>query len=470
MNSLRCRQVRPAPRFYIASLGCPKNTVDSNGMAILLQRAGYQATSDPDLADVLIVNTCGFIAPARAESLETLRGLAADLRPEQRLIAAGCWSQREPETLMEMVPQVAAVLGTRSWHRLPALLEELRQHPARLSYIEERPMVLPEEAGTGGYVISGASAFLKIADGCSRRCAFCAIPLIKGPHVSRSVEAILDDARRLQELGVLEINLISQDSTYYGHDLGMQEGLATLLERLATAAPEIPWLRVLYAFPGYVTPRLIAVLATHPQVLPYVDIPLQHAQPDVLRRMRRPADVDGVRRAVERLRQAMPEVCLRTTFIVGFPGETEAEYRTLLDFVEELRFDRVGVFKYSREVGTPAAELPDDVPEDVKDARLEALMAAQQAISLEKNRALVGTRLPVLLEGSGDGLTVGRSYRDAPEIDGLVLIRGELPVHRLVTVDIEEALVYDLVGKVVSADPDFRPRRSRKMTAAVKLL
>ena len=452
MNSRPHRQSPPDPRFYIASLGCPKNTVDSNGMAILLQRAGYQSTSDPDLADVLVVNTCGFIAPARAESLETLQDLAAGLRPEQRLIAAGCWSQREPETLMAMVPQVDAVLGTRSWHKLPALLEELQQRPAeRLIYTEERPMVLPEEAGTGGYVISGASAFLKIADGCSRRCAFCAIPLIKGPNVSRPVAAILDDARRLQELGVLEINLISQDSTYYGHDLGMQEGLATLLERLVTAVPEIPWLRVLYAFPGYVTPRLIEVLATHPQVLPYVDIPLQHAHPDVLRRMRRPADVAGVRRMVERLRQTVPEVCLRTTFIVGFPGETEAEFRALLDFVEELRFDRVGVFKYSHEVGTPAAELSDDVPEDVKGARLEALMVAQQAISLEKNRALVGARLPILLEGSGDGLTVGRSYRDAPEIDGLVLIRGELPVRRLVTVDIEEALVYDLIGKVVES-------------------
>jgi ribosomal protein S12 methylthiotransferase len=446
------KQQEAGPRFYIASLGCPKNTVDSSGMAVLLQRAGYEATQQPTEADVVIVNTCGFIGPARAESLEYLQELAEQSRGDQKVVAAGCWAQREPEKLLDLVPELDAVIGTRTWHALPALLAELRQRPERLIHTEQRRAVLPEEAGAPGYALSGPSAFLKIAEGCSRQCAFCAIPLIKGPTVSRSVESILEDAVRLQELGVLEINLIAQDSTFYGSDLGMEDGLAFLLERLVERVPYVPWLRVLYAFPGYVTPRFVDVMAEHPQVLPYVDIPLQHAHPNVLRRMRRPPDVGKVRCTVETLRERMPQVCLRSTFIVGYPGETEEEFLTLLHFIEDMRFDRVGVFKYSHEPGTPAAELEDDVPEEVKDARLDALMVAQQRISLEKNRALVGQELTVLLEGVGDGLTVGRSYRDAPEIDGLVLISEELAPRRLIRVRVSQAMVYDLVGEPVSEE------------------
>jgi len=444
------KQPESGPRFYIASLGCPKNTVDSSGMAVLLQRAGYEATQQPTEADVVIVNTCGFIGPARAESLEYLQELAEQSRGDQKVVAAGCWAQREPEKLLELVPELDAVIGTRTWQALPALLAELRQRPERLIHTEQRRAVLPEEAGAPGYALSGPSAFLKIAEGCSRQCAFCAIPLIKGPTVSRSMESILEDAARLQELGVLEINLIAQDSTFYGYDLGMEDGLAFLLERLVERVPRVPWLRVLYAFPGYVTPHFVDVMAEYPQVLPYVDIPLQHAHPDVLRRMRRPSDVGKVRRTVETLRERIPQVCLRSTFIVGYPGETEEEFLALLEFIEDMRFDRVGVFKYSHELGTPAAELEDDVPAEVKDARLDALMVAQQRISLEKNRDLVGQELTVLLEGVGDGLTVGRSYRDAPEIDGLVLISEELAPQRFIRVRVSQAMVYDLVGEPVS--------------------
>jgi len=450
VKSKKYRKTKKQERFYIVSLGCPKNTVDSNGIALLLQRSGYSAVEDPEQADVLIVNTCGFIALARGESLETLQDLASHLRPDQQLIAAGCWAQREPEALMGYVPRLDAVIGTRTWHQLPALVEALANNHERLIYTEDRPVVMPEKVGAPGYAMFGASAFLKIADGCSRRCAFCAIPDIKGPTVSRSVEAIVKDARDLQDQGVLEINLIAQDSTYYGHDLGMEDGLALLLERLVQEIPEVPWLRILYTFPGYVSPRLIDVMAQYPQVLPYVDIPLQHAHPDMLRRMRRPSDVDWVRRIVHDLRERMPEVCIRTTFIVGFPGESEGEFQTLIDFVNEMRFDRVGVFEYSHELGTPAAALPDDVPLDLKTDRKEALMLTQQAISLDKNRALIGKRLPVLLEGSGDDLTIGRSYRDAPEIDGLVLIPGEHAINRMVTVEIVDAMEYDVVGKIVA--------------------
>ncbi len=441
--------VRP-PRFYLTSLGCPKNTVDANAMTVLLQRAGFRPTRDVNEADVVIVNTCGFIAPARTESLETLEELAESLRPQQQLVAAGCWAQRDADRILEAVPRVNALLGTRSWTSIVDLVQHLASSPgATLSLIEDRLVAMPEEAVAPGYAISGRSAFLKIAEGCNRQCAFCAIPAIKGPAVSRDIDAILKDAGVLQAEGVLEINLIAQDATHYGHDQGLRDGLAHLLERLVEAVPEVPWIRVLYAFPGYVTSRLIAVLRDAPQILPYVDIPLQHAHPDVLRRMRRPPDMAQVRRTLDALREAMPDIALRTTFIVGFPGETEAEFLTLLDFVEEIQFDRLGVFAYSQEEGTAAAEMDDDVPADVKADRYEALMVAQQDISYARNLTFVGQRLSVLLEGTGDSLTVGRSYRDAPEIDGLVLIHEAATPQRIVEVEITDALVYDLTGKIV---------------------
>ena len=453
-------------RFYIASLGCPKNTVDSSNMAVLLQRAGYAPTLDAEQADILIVNTCGFIEAARQESLETMQALAADLRSDQHLVAAGCWAQREPDVLLDAIPRLDAVLGTRTWNDIVSVANQLFTETANslprttppLRRIANTAVTLPEAAGAPGFVISGPSAFLKVADGCSRMCAFCAIPAIKGTTVSRPISAVIDDARQLQALGVLEINLIAQDVTYYGRDMGLQDGLAQLLEQMLVEIPDVPWLRLLYAFPGFVTPRLIDVIAQSPQVLPYIDIPLQHAHPDVLRRMRRPADIDSVRRLVENLRTAIPDIALRTTFIVGFPGETESQFLTLLDFVNAMRFDRVGVFTYSHENGTAAAQLPDDVPPEVKEERREALMLTQQSISRRKNSTFVGKRLEVLLEGTGDGVTVGRSYRDAPEIDGVVLIREELRPNRLVTVKITDALEYDLIGRVVRTNPRGNPR------------
>ncbi len=422
-------------------------------MATLLSRAGYEATLQPEDADLVIVNTCGFIAPARQESLDTLRDLAQGLRANQRLVAAGCWAQRDPDAVMAAIPELDAVLGTRSWPEILSLAGQLlpQRHGPVLSRVADIPVALPEQVHAPGYVVSGASAFLKIADGCSRQCAFCAIPAIKGPFRSRSMEAIVEDVCQLQSMGVLEINFIAQDATHYGHDLGLKDGLAQLLERLVKVAPEVPWLRILYAFPGYVTPRLMEAMAQFPQILPYLDIPLQHAHPDVLRRMQRPADVDWVRRTVAQLRETLPDVALRTTFIVGYPGETEAEFQTLLDFVAEMRFDRVGVFTYSHEIGTAAAGLTDDIAPEEKEERRERLMLTQQDISLDLNSRWVGQRLPVLLEGVGDGLTVGRSYRDAPEIDGLVLIQEELTPQRMVTVEITEAMVYDLVGRVVES-------------------
>lgn len=467
-------------RFYLVSLGCPKNLVDSAGLATLLQRAGYAAAAIPEEADLLIVNTCGFIAPAREESLAVLRELAQTKKPGQRLIAAGCYSQRCPHELAEAVPDIDGLIGTRRWMDIMSLVEQLEALPSPpvgegrgggekpVYHLPETPTVGQDAPGVPRVAVQGASAYLKLADGCRRSCAFCAIPLIKGTGVSRPPETILADARWLAECGVQEIILIAQDTTDYGHDLSLSTGgrgaspfparqggrggksheeLVDLLARLVTAVPEVPWIRLMYAYPGRITERLIETMARHPQILPYLDVPLQHAHPDVLRRMRRPADVEGACRTVERLRAAMPEVAIRTTFLVGYPGETEAEFQTLLDFVAEAEFDRVGVFTYSHEEGTPAARLEDDVAPGVKESRRERLMEIQQPISLAKNQALVGRTLDVLIEGQGDGLSVGRSYRDAPEIDGLVLVQAELPVGEIVPVRITGALEYDLIGE-----------------------
>jgi len=441
--------------FYLISLGCPKNLVDSAGLATLLEQAGYTAAQAPDEANLLIVNTCGFIEPAREESRTVLRELALARKPGQQIVAAGCYSQRFPRELAEAVPGIDGLIGTRRWMDISALVERLQERRPQdveqgpVCHVPETPAVGQDVPGVPCATVQGASAYLKLADGCPRSCAFCAIPLIKGRAVSRRPEAALADAVWLAGRGVREIVLIAQDTTSYGRDLGMREGLAELLGQLVAAVPQVDWLRLMYAYPDRVTERLIETLARHPQILPYLDLPLQHAHPDVLRPMRRPADVERVRRTIERLRAAMPEIAIRTTFLVGFPGESEAEFQALLDFVAEMEFDRVGVFTYSHEAGTPAARLADDVPAEVKEERRARLMGVQQPISLAKNRALVGQMLDVLIEGQGDGVSVGRSYRDAPEIDGLVLVQAELPVGEIVPVRITAALEYDLVGEPV---------------------
>jgi ribosomal protein S12 methylthiotransferase len=432
-------------RYYLLSLGCCKNTVDSEGMSRLLQQADYAPTEDPTAARFLIVNTCGFIDIAKEESVGALRELAEAKRPGQLLIAAGCLSQRYGRQLAKEVPGLDGILGTRRWMEITALVE-------KLSSDGDRPLVMigdslaPDIASMPRSVVQGASAYLKIADGCSAPCAFCAIPLIKGPARSRPVEAIVGEARELVLQGVKEIILIAQDTTAYGRDQGQRDALPDLIQAILKAAPELPWLRLMYAYSQHITPRLIETMAGHTQVCHYLDIPLQHAHPDTLRRMNRPRDVARVRRLIAHLRQAMPDIALRTAFIVGYPGETEEEFKALLDFAEEIAFDRVGVFTYSREEGTLAADLPDQVANQVKEERYQRLMELQQSISFAKNQQMVGRTLNVLVEGSGKGLSVGRSYRDAPEVDGLVLVQEELTLGEIVPVLITGAMEYDLIG------------------------
>lgn len=435
--------------FHIVSLGCAKNTVDSDSMAQLLIRDGYRAVDTPRRANVLIVNTCGFIGPAKEESIDVLRELAAGKRKDQILIAAGCLTQRYGTEVAVKVPGIDGVLGTRRWMDIVQVVRQLRRgpHPEPLYH-------LPQDARTVGtdeqealrVSVAGASAYLKIADGCRRPCAFCAIPLIKGTAVSRPVENIIEEARQLRDLGVRELILIAQDTTDYGHDLGLKDGLAILLEQLTDSVPDMDWIRVMYAYPGYVTDRLIEVMATRKQVLPYLDIPLQHAHPKTLYRMRRPSNIDWVHRTLGKMRSAISNLAIRTTFIVGYPGETEEEYQALLNFVEEMRFDRVGTFQFSFEPGTTSESLGDPIPAEVKQERFERLMELQQNISLQINQSYVGKTLDVLVEGRDKGIAIGRSYRDAPEIDGMVFIEGEAPIGEIVPVRITGAMAYDLTG------------------------
>jgi len=437
-------------RYFLLTLGCAKNTVDSDSMAELLGRGGLLPAKRPALADVIIVNTCAFIGPAREESLSALRELAGKKRPGQWVIAAGCLSQRMGGELARLVPGLDGVIGTRRWMDILAVIEELRRRADTLPvvHLPPAPAIGTDERGVLRAAVRGASAYLKIADGCNRECAFCAIPAIKGPLVSRPIERILEEGRALQDWGVQELVLLAQDTTVYGRDLGMRDGLASLLEGLAEAAPRIEWIRVMYSFPGSVNDRLIDTMAAHPQVLPYLDLPLQHAHPAVLRRMLRPSDPGDARRMIDRMRARLPGLAVRTAFIVGYPGESEAEFDALMEFIRAARFDRVGCFLYSREEGTASAALPDDVAPALKEERRGRLMELQQGISLEENRKWVGRTLDVLVEGRRKGLAVGRSYRDAPEVDGVVLIEGDAAPGTIVSVRVTGALPYDLIGEI----------------------
>lgn len=422
-------------------------------MTQLLLRDGYRSVEDPTKANVLIVNTCGFIGPAKKESLDVLRELSGSKRSGQLLIAAGCLTQRYGVEVAQQVPGIDGILGTRRWMDIVQVVRELRKgpHPEPIYHLPtEAATVGTDEADTVRASVAGTSAYLKIADGCRRPCAFCAIPLIKGTAVSRPIETIINEARRLRDSGVRELVLIAQDTTDYGHDLGLKDGLAVLLEQLTDAVPDMDWVRIMYAYPGYVTDRLIEVMATRKQVLPYLDMPLQHADPKTLYRMKRPSNIGWVHKTLAKMRSTIPNLSIRTTFIVGYPGETETEFQSLFDFVNEIRFDRVGAFQFSFEPGTTSEPLGDPVLADVKQERYERLMELQQNISLQINQSYVGKTLNVLIEGRDKDISIGRSYRDAPEIDGMVLVEGKAKIGEIVPIKITGAMAYDLTGAPIT--------------------
>jgi ribosomal protein S12 methylthiotransferase len=434
-------------KYHLVTLGCAKNTVDSMRLESALRNARHAPVDAPEDADLLLVNTCGFIDAAKDESVEVTRELDELRRPGQLLYVIGCMTQIAESEVRAAVPGVDATFGVEQWDAIAAHLG-----PASETY-DIPAAALPS--------FGQPSAYLKISDGCDRPCTFCIIPTIKGRMHSGPARQLIAEARMHAAAGVKELVLVAQDSTAYGEDEGRRDGLAALLEQLAAEVPEVPWIRLMYAYPGRVTPRLAETIAALPNVVPYLDMPLQHGSNAVIRRMKRPT-LDKARRSIETMRNAVPDVVLRTTFIVGFPGETDEEFDELLDFVEEQRFDRLGAFTYSPQPGTPAADLADQVPDEVKEERYGALMELAQQISLESNREMIGRELDVLIESrepgtsmTGEPISIGRTYRDAPEVDGLALVKGVHQAGSMVRVRIDGALPYDLLCTPVDAPVDI---------------
>lgn len=437
------------PTVRLITLGCAKNEVDSEEIAGVLTQAGYRLDAQEASPEIVIINTCGFIEPAKREGIQVIKEALRQKRAGQvkQVIVAGCLVQREGESLREQFPEVDAFVGVGQMARFAEIVGTVRRTQTKLTEIQP-PHHRWAEVTTRLRSRTPWSAYLKVSEGCDHRCTFCTIPSFRGRHVSKPLERVLAEAEWLAQNGAKEINLIAQDTTQYGYDLYKQFMLPTLLKELAQV-DGIEWIRIHYAYPSRITDALIEAMATVPKVVPYLDVPLQHADRAILRAMRRPGDGQSYLKMIRKLREAMPTIAIRTTFIVGFPGETEEAFQNLLRFLEEAELDRVGAFLYSREKGTPSAEMPDQVPFRIKRARFDALMRAQQPISLRRNRAWVGKTMRVLIEGyTPDGLwAIGRSHRDAPEVDGLVYVRQCcVPPGEFVSVLIERADVYDVYG------------------------
>lgn len=431
----------------VVSLGCAKNRVDTELMLGILERGGFELTANEADADVLIVNTCGFIEPAKQESIDTLLSLA-EYKQKGRLkllVATGCLIQRYEKDLFDALPEVDLLLGVNQYERLPQALNEALGGK-RSAYCADDYHILSGERvlTTPPYM-----AYVRIADGCDNRCAYCAIPLIRGGFRSRPMEDVLAEIRELAAKGVREFVLVAQDTSRFGTDTQGRSLLPELMEK-AASIEGVEWLRVLYCYPDEVDERLLNTMAAHPNICRYIDLPLQHADPELLRRMNRRGDIGATRVFLQKARDM--GFTLRTTMIVGFPGETDAQFERLLDFVRDVRFDRLGAFSFSPEDDTAAAAMPDQVPEETKQKRLDALMTLQQEISLERNRLRIGQVERALVESvRGDGTAVARTAAEAPDSDGVLTIRnGEnLKPGDFVKVRITGAEPYDLTGVIV---------------------
>jgi len=449
------------PIVRIITLGCAKNEVDSEEIAGVLHQAGYQLDTASDSPEVVVINTCGFLESAKREGMEVIRQ-ALQMKREgrtERVIVAGCMVQRMGEQLRQQFPEVDAFVGVGQMARFAEIVNTTRQSNAPLTDIQP-PHHRWAEVPTRLRSRAPWTAYLKVSEGCDHQCTFCTIPSFRGKHVSKPIERILEEAHWLAQNGTTEINLIAQDTTQYGYDLYKQFMLPNLLREL-NAVEGVEWIRIHYAYPSRVTDALIETMASLPKVVPYLDVPLQHADRDILRAMRRPGDGATYLKMIRKLREAMPTIAIRTTFIVGFPGESETHFQNLLEFLYEAELDRVGAFVYSREKSTPSAQIPDQVPFRVKRARFDELMRAQQPISYRKNQAWVGKTMQVLIESyTEDGnWAIGRSHRDAPDVDGLVYVRQcHAPVGSFIPVQIERADVYDVYGVALNPEGIISPQ------------
>jgi ribosomal protein S12 methylthiotransferase len=434
-------------KVALINLGCPKNEVDGEVMLGLLEQAGFEVTGDPEAADVLLVNTCGFVAAAEEESVDAILAAARHKEKDGRvLVVTGCLAQRHGEELLSAMPEVDAVVGTG---RVPEIAELVRR-----ALSGERVLAVGEPGYEYGRVLPRRAtgprhvAYVKIAEGCDNRCTYCTIPRLRGRYRSRPLEVVVEEARELAARGARELVLVAQDTTRYGLDLYGRPRLADLLRALARLE-DVRWVRVLYGHPDHLTPDVLAVMAEERRVCRYLDLPVQHVHPDILRRMGRRGSPEKLLRLVEDIRAAVPGVVLRTTFMVGFPGETEAEFEVLRAFAAAARFDRAGVFAFSPEEGTPAARLPGGVPEEVKEERRRELLKLQRRLSLSRNRSLVGRVCDVMVDGrTRGGLYLGRTEGDAPEVDGRVYFRAgaSLAPGHVVRVRITRGYSYDLAG------------------------
>lgn len=443
-----------AKKVALVSLGCPKNLLDSEVMLGKLFEQGYTLTLDPVDADYLIVNTCGFIQSAKEESIAHILELAQlkTQYPEKKLVVAGCLAQRYGEELLQELPEVDALVGTGHFQQMPQVLVQLQAPQPQRAYLSDN-VYLYQDTDTRIQTTPSHTAYLKIAEGCNHLCTFCIIPKMRGRLKSRPIESILTEAQYLGRAGVREVILIAQDSTEYGADLGLRHGLAHLLTRLGEEATALDWLRVLYLYPSMIRPNLLDVYAQQDRVCKYFDMPLQHVSDRLLRAMKRGYTQRTLYRLLEEIRQRMPDAAIRSTFIVGFPGETPADVEELLRFLERTRLDRVGVFTYSREEGTPSYHLPDQVPAREAARRRREVMALQQEISRQKHQAMVGQKVWALVDEDATDAhpAVGRLPSQAPDIDGVVYIDGPVVGGDLVQVEIVGVEAYDYTARVVQS-------------------
>ena len=443
-------------KFNIISLGCARNLVDSEVMAGVLHQNDYELVPEPETADIVLINTCGFIAAAKEESIDTILDVARlkEAGKLKKLVVAGCLSQRYPNELAKELPEVDLFIGTGEVPRIAQILKEHEAH-ARRQYVG-LPSYLYNHSTPRLLSTPSYTAFVKVSEGCDHKCAFCIIPQMRGPHRSRSIESIVSEICKLTENGVKEINLIAQDLTAYGRD--RKDG--TTLERLLCRMEKVPgieWIRLLYAYPNFLDLPLLELIRDSDKICKYMDIPFQHSSKSVLQRMRRGKSGSAVREAVSKLRQSIPGLTLRTSLIVGFPGESEADFAELLQFVEEAEFERLGVFKYSEEEGTAAARMPGKVSEQDKERRWQEVMDLQSTISRKKNEALIGSIQRVMIDEvdlDSDKAT-GRTQAHAPEVDGAVYVEGlagdTTVCGEMVDVRITGALDYDLIGEIINA-------------------
>jgi len=421
----------------LVSLGCAKNLVDSEILLGGLNKTNIKITEDPQEADTIVVNTCGFLDIAREESVDTILQ-AAELKRTgslKELVVMGCLSERYPEELKREIPEVDRIFGSNDHRQIVSFL-------TGKDFAKDDPLFFRSLMTPRHY------AYLKIAEGCDNGCTFCSIPLMRGLQKSRTIPAIMEEAERLVAGGTKELLVIAQDSTSYGWDLEKKIYLSDLLRELNTIN-DLEWIRVHYAHPAHLSQRIIDAMAECGKVCDYLDMPIQHASDDVLMSMRRGLGQSGIRDRISRLRESMPNLALRTTLIVGYPGETEENYMELRDFVEEIRFDRLGVFTYSEEEGTPAADMDDDIPRETKDARKNEILEIQHDISLDKNEQFIGRTIRVVIDKSGEEVSVGRSEFDSPEIDNIVHIKGHAETGTYHQVKVVEANEYELIGEIV---------------------